>query len=115
MMANFVYDRTENLRQQIDGLQQECENRDQTIDGLNKELAAANERLIDFARQVKEYEEKMAAVHLKNRSLLAKLQEEEKNKEKLKSQLAIVNQKYTVRLLIYFVISDFYENLYQDV
>uniref|UniRef100_A0AAR5Q6X0 Centrosomin N-terminal motif 1 domain-containing protein n=1 Tax=Dendroctonus ponderosae TaxID=77166 RepID=A0AAR5Q6X0_DENPD len=95
-LANFVYDRADNLRLQIDSLQTECENKDQTIDSLNAELSSANERLIDFANQVKEYEEKLAKQHLKNGQLLAKMQEEQKAKDKLKAQLAAINQKYSM-------------------
>lgn len=103
-LANFVYDKTENLKQQIDTLQRECQCKDQTIDNLNSELTSANERLVDFAQQVKEYEEKLSAQHTRNGNLLAKMQEEQKTKDKLKSQLASLSQKYSVSAIIIIII-----------
>ncbi|XP_050307105.1 centrosomin isoform X2 [Anthonomus grandis grandis] len=95
-LANYVYDKAENLRLQIDSLQKDCELKDQTIESLNQELSSVNGRLIDFAQQVKEYEEKLAAQHQKVNLLVTKVQEEQKEKQKLKTQLAAVNQKFSI-------------------
>ncbi|KAL1494277.1 hypothetical protein ABEB36_009901 [Hypothenemus hampei] len=95
-LANFVYDRSDILRQQIETLEKKCENKDQIIESLNKELASANERLIDFEEQVKEYEENLSAQHAKNSSLLSRIQEEQKTKEKLKMQLTATTQKLSI-------------------
>lgn len=82
-------------------MQKECETKNRTVESLNTELASAKERLVDFAQQVKEYEENLAAQHMKNGNLLAKMQEDQKTIDKLKAQLAAINQKYSVIFLIF--------------
>ncbi|XP_066139248.1 centrosomin-like isoform X3 [Euwallacea fornicatus] len=95
-LANSVYDKSEGLRQHIDALQRESESKDEIIDSLNKELLSANDKLHYYAQQVKEYEENLAALHTKNGNLLTKMQEDQKTNEKLKTQLAALNQKYSM-------------------
>jgi len=95
-LSSYVFDKNESLKFQIDALQKDCQSKDQTINSLNRELSSVNERLIDFAQQVKEYEEKLAKAHVKNESLIIKMQEDQKTMEKLYGQLANVNQKYSV-------------------
>jgi len=82
-------------------LQKECETKNRTVESLNTELASAKERLVDFAQQVKEYEENLATQHMKNGNLLAKMQEDQKTIDKLKAQLAAINQKYSVIFLLF--------------
>lgn len=82
-------------------MQKECETKNRTVESLNTELASAKERLVDFAQQVKEYEENLAAQHMKNGNLLAKMQEDQKTIDKLKAQLAAINQKYSVIFLLF--------------
>lgn len=82
-------------------MQKECETKNRTVESLNTELASAKERLVDFAQQVKEYEENLAAQHMKNGNLLAKMQEDQKTIDKLKAQLAAINQKYSVIFILF--------------
>ncbi|XP_030752474.1 centrosomin-like isoform X3 [Sitophilus oryzae] len=88
------YDRSEMLHFQIDTLHKECESKDASLATLNRELSVANQRLVEFACQAKEYEEKIERSRLKQESLEVKVQEQQKTMERLYAQLEVSNQRF---------------------
>ncbi|KAF7273109.1 hypothetical protein GWI33_014168 [Rhynchophorus ferrugineus] len=77
-----TFDRSEMLRFQIDALQKECESKERSVATLNRDLSSANERLIEFARQIKDYEEKIERAHLNQESMVAKMHEQQKTMDR---------------------------------
>ncbi|XP_076270069.1 centrosomin-like isoform X2 [Rhynchophorus ferrugineus] len=89
-----TFDRSEMLRFQIDALQKECESKERSVATLNRDLSSANERLIEFARQIKDYEEKIERAHLNQESMVAKMHEQQKTMDRLCGQLEAANQRH---------------------
>ncbi|XP_060518754.1 centrosomin isoform X2 [Cylas formicarius] len=93
--AQFFYDQSHSLRNRVELQQKELQAKDETIDRLNRDIDSANERLVEFAKKIKDYEEKLQQAHRDSQNRAVKIQEQQKNLEDLYEQYSAVGQKYS--------------------
>lgn len=77
-------------------MQKESEAKDQTIKNLHQEIENANEKIVGFSSQMKEFQHKLEASHQDNQCLSHKLQAENKRFEDVMCQITDIRKKYSM-------------------